>query len=278
MQIASHLPNILRLISTNPIVAIIAPTGSGKSIGIPAAIAAQKVRIFITVPTITAAKSLANFQKLSNPKVNVGFAAEGQIAYTEKDQIVYTTTGHMRKKMLDAFTGNSIQAMTWTDVLMVDEVHAGTLDNTIVLSLWLYAANRAISVPRLIIANATLSDTDKAIFPKITEYKIELNHHPVEIRYLPQDVEMDSIHILDETFHKTMEYHGSSITGDFLIFVSGAAEVDRLITSLSKSSIQNAQLIPVYGSMNQEDINKIYEKSNPNIRKIIVSTNVAESS
>ena len=63
MLITSHLPEIIKLIRNNAVVEINSPTGTGKSIGIPTAIASTKTRVFVSVPTRTSAVSLCNYQR-----------------------------------------------------------------------------------------------------------------------------------------------------------------------------------------------------------------------
>lgn len=112
MLIASHLPSIVKLISTNDTVSIVAATGSGKSVGVPAAIASAGARCFVTVPTRTAATSLAEYQRLlqqaaspgSDVRKLVGYAAEGDINYSSATRIAYVTGGHARRKMLSYFS------------------------------------------------------------------------------------------------------------------------------------------------------------------------------
>src|SRR5438270_12721615 len=139
MQIAEHLVPIVKLVIENEVVLVVAPTGTGKSLAIPAAIAETGSKCFISVPTRTAAISLAAFQlgNISNKDIKVGFAAEKEIRYNDQTNIVYVTSGHMRRKMLSYFKSGIASPITFCELLIVDEMHAGSIDNTVILSLWM---------------------------------------------------------------------------------------------------------------------------------------------
>src|SRR5437763_1486536 len=193
MQITPHLDNIVKLISLNPVVSIESPTGSGKSIAIPSAIANTGAKCFVSVPTRTAAMSLAEYQISTNSNMSklVGYAAEGNIQYDQNTMIAYVTSGHMRRKMLSYFINGAINPIDFCDVLICDEFHTGSLDNTIIISLWMKAYNFGAKVPRLVIASATPIPTK--IEPIPAEYVIDLKAFPIEYRYLSQDIDKDSI-------------------------------------------------------------------------------------
>lgn len=281
MQIAEYLSSILEEISKYPVVSVISPTGSGKSVGIPAAISRLQVKCFVTVPTITAAISLSSYQKYVSPHVKVGYAAEGNVQYDDTTQIVYTTSGHMRRKLLSHFIDGKPKPITFCDVLMVDEVHSGTIDNTIILSLWMYIAKYGMQIPRLVLSTATPSPL--LIEPQPVIFKIENKGYPIDIRYYNQEIDIDDPRgqIYELTARLIVDVHmNTPITnGDMLVFAPGSGEVETIVRLLSNSNIvnKNAIIIPAYGAMHSDDIEKIYATPPPNSRKIIVATNIAES-
>src|SRR5579871_2319279 len=110
MLILEHLRNIVTLISNNPVLQLVAPTGTGKSIGVPLGVASNGNRIIVSVPTVTAATSLCSYQKKiiedSGLYISVGFAAEGDVQYDDITRIIYATSGHIRRLMLRYVTDN----------------------------------------------------------------------------------------------------------------------------------------------------------------------------
>lgn len=294
MQIAPHLHRIIDLISSHPTVSVVASTGSGKSVGVPAAIAAAQARCFVTVPTRTAAVSLAEYQRVlqrsANPGVNVnklvGYAAEGNINYGSETMIAYVTGGHARRKMLSYFSGGKVSPIDFCDVLMVDEVHSGSIDTTIIISLWMYAAASQVRVPRLVIVSAT--PVPMVIEPTPIVYTVDLAAFPIEYRYLTKKMEIDDAKSAVYTeaakiatnIHKTTPIN----TGHILIFAPGSSEVESIVASLKeqlKEPTQDgklADIIPAFGALKPDDIAMIYKQTTVNERKIVIATNIAEMS
>ena len=290
MQIATHLPAIMRLIGANPVVSIVAPTGSGKSVAVPAAIASSGARCFVTVPTRTAAISLAEYQRTlqrnANPEINVnkfvGYAAEGNVNYGNDTYIAYVTGGHARRKMLKYFSKGIAAPMDFCDVLMVDEVHSGSVDTTIIISLWMKAASMGVQVPRLVVASAT--PVPMIIEPTPVVYTVELVAFPIQFVYINEDIDIDDpqggLYVkageLAYNIHKTTDIN----TGHILIFAPGSAEVEIIVAKLkefNKDPKKIMDIIPAFGALKQEDIALIYKTTGPNERKIVIATNIAET-
>ena len=272
LKIYPHLNSILQKISQNPIVSVVAPTGTGKSIGIPYAVARTGSKIFVSVPTITAAITLANYQQTINPGTDVGYAAEGRINYNKNTKIVYATAGHLRRKMLNHVRDQVCQPIDFTDVLMVDEAHTGAIDVSVIKYLWGFCYNQKATVPRLILSSATLDP--KQSLGEI--YKIDLNHYPISIRYHDQTYTPLDQRLLDDTARIATNLHRmSSIDGDFLIFAAGRAEVERIISHLIR--LEKVVVLPAYGELSTKDLKAIYQPAPEGHRKIIVATNIAET-
>lgn len=289
MQIAEHLGPIVRDIASNPITSIVAPTGSGKSIGVPAIVAVTGARCFVSVPTVTGATSLASYQKavqasLNNP-VSVGFAAEGNIQYGDQDQIVYCTSGHLRRKLLSYFYGGRNNPINFCQVLIVDEVHTGSLDNTVILSLWLRAAAMG-EVPRLVLMSAT--PVPVPFLPAPKEYIVQSQGaFGVTIQYLSRDIAANTSNrgqvetqVYQETAALVARVHGTTpiSDGSMLVFAPGSAEIQTIQDLLvSTHRISKAMIVPAFGSMKQEEILRLYQDPPKDVRKIVIATNIAES-
>jgi len=275
LVINSHLPSILALIRNNEVTQINAPTGSGKSIGIPLALAESGAQVFVSVPTRVSATSLSSYARSLNSKLSIGYAADAKTVYDDNTDLVYATSGHMRRKMLRYFASgiNSFKyGLLFTDVLVVDETHTGSLDNTIILSLWMHARQLGVKVPKLVLLSAT--PTNIPIKPEPIVYAVPVPApFPVEVIYDARDMD-DSVY--DHAAEIAISLHNDSrMVGGFLIFVPGAREVDELVNNL-KEQIEDAIILPAYGTLDSEELNLIYNPTET--RKIVVATNIAESS
>lgn len=272
--IEPHIAKILALIDANLVVQINAPTGSGKSIGIPKALSESGKRVFSSVPTRVSAMSLCSYLRTLNPKIRVGYAAEGNSMYDQNSQVVYATSGHVRRKLLGYFSqGLKRSGLTFTDVLIVDETHSGSLDNTIILSLWMEAHRLEYRVPKLVLLSAT--PTDLPVKPEPVVYSVPVpTPFPVEIKYDPSD---DDDSLYEHAADLVVSLHNDPhIVGDFLVFVPGSREVDELVAKLSEE-IPDAVVLPAYSTLDSDELKLIYTPTDGR-RKIVVATNIAESS
>lgn len=281
MLITPHLPAILEAVSQHPVVSVEAPTGTGKSLCIPASLAHVNLRTWVTVPTRTAAVSLCQYQR-NLTSASVGYAAEGQISYKADTDIVYVTTGHARRKILRLFSQGESADWNFCNVLMVDEVHSGSLDNTMILSLWMTAAMNGVSVPRLLIASATPIPMPLRIEPFV--YKVELEQYTIDYTYetTPYNSREKMPDLCRRTARTVANLHDDSdiSEGHILVFAPGANDVDDIcteLTDLCSSSKISPVILPAYSSLSTEEISRIYAPC-PNTRKIIVATNLAEMS
>lgn len=277
LPITEHIDQIVHLINDNLVSQINAPTGSGKSIGVPKALAESGKRVFVCVPTRVSAVSLCNYLHFLNPKISVGFAAEGNAEYNSSTKVVYATAGHARRKLLGYFSRGLLRSragLNFTDILILDETHSGSLDNTIILSLWMYTRSKGLPVPKLVLLSAT--PTELPLEPAPVVYAVPVpTPFPVEIIYdAPGDVDDVYDHALEiaEDLHNDLRNKG-----DFLIFVPGSREADDLVYKM-RESMTDAVILPAYSVLDADEIKLIYTPTEDGQRKIVIATNIAESS
>lgn len=273
LPINNYLPEILESIANNPVTLVKAETGSGKSVYTLKAIAESGLSVFASVPTRLSASSLCDFVKTLNPNLSVGYAAEGTSVYDYKTKIVYATSGHVRRKMLGCFSSRHVQrhGLKFTDVLVLDETHTKSSDVTVCVSLWMEARRLGYKVPKLLLLSATPAELFVDPEPYIVEVPVP-TPFPVEILYSPADY-----NVIDHAFETGLEcYYNLRATGDILIFVSGSKDCDDLVSKF-KEKDPNINALPAYSTLESDELKKIYV-SEPDVRKIVVATNIAESS
>lgn len=276
MLIDGSINEILRLIKSNKVVSVSAPTGSGKSLALPKSIAEEIGVCMVAIPTRTAVRSLVSYQKSVSPNLFIGSAADEIIEYDTNSKLIYATGGHIKKKII-----SNIKDWTWCDVLMVDEAHTGTIDITLIISLWKYANSKGYNVPKLLIASATLTPLDiESVYFEVSIPK----KYATEITYISSIQRENSTpgnisNILKLSAQFAQDYHKSSNNNNshVLIFVAGKKEVEELTSYLNQFvNVFYPKILQAYGDMDSKEIDKIYQ--NFNTRKIIVATNIAETS
>lgn len=276
------LQEILKIVVKNKTSLIIAPTGSGKTIRLPPVIGAAGKKIFISGPTVTGTLAVSKKVTELNPDVKVGYAAESRKMYDNNTMVVYVTSGHLRRKMLSYFRDGEPRDIDFCDVLMIDEMHSGSLDNTINVALWQKAHDLGIRVPNLLLVSATPMKME--IFPDPVEYEVFTKPKKLDILYHDEDI-LWSTERGDKLFKATCDvvtkiHKDIPIDdGDFLIFVSGKKEVDTVTSMLS--GLENAVIYQGHGAMNSEEISlAVYplpDNMKGRIRKIVVATNIMET-
>lgn len=318
LLIEQALPAIFDLINNNLTVAIGAPTGYGKSLGIPRTLAEKNLVVFSTTPLRMGATRLAESQlaylrqQYDTPSWFVGYSANRETTYKDRKEfptaysrIAYVTEGHLSQRILrECFIvdGNgklTLRPLDFCDVLIVDEAHGRTVDADLIVALWMYLHSHGIPVPRLVVVTATM-DGIITISPPPKVYVVEAPNN-YDITYIdPADVMapfgtgtldgvaayanrgvIDNPHllltqmsVLAANIHRQTE-----LNGHILLFVAGEEDVRTLTKNIDRllKGLDNYELLQAYGPLDEEELRKIYLEF-PNKRKIICSTNVAESS
>jgi len=278
LSIEPFLDGIIQKGEAEASMIVTAPTGSGKSTGIPVGLAKKGYRVFISEPTGEAVRNAIQRVNTFYPEMSVGYAIGTDIQYTDDTKIVYTTSGYLRKKILEYFNKGMSNVWNFTSFLIIDEYHVGSSDNFIIYNLWKYAkylsvkTKKDLKLPHVILASAT---TNIALDPEISEYKIASNTYNVTVEYQNQSYSFYNNKLYIQTANVVSKKHNSgTLIGHILVFAPGKFEIDMIINNLT--DVDDAEILPAYGRLPRDLLSKIYQESGR--RKIIVATNVIESS
>ena len=152
--------------------------------------------------------------------------------------------------------------------IVLDEFHERTLHADVAIALarqaWL-----ARDDLRIVVMSATIDAARVSAFlGDCPIVDVPGNLHPVDIRYEPDRGAADSAaHLLDET------------PGDVLAFLPGMFEIRQTMADiLQRVRRSDLDVLPLHGSLDAADQDAALSPSVPGRRRIIVSTNVAETS
>ncbi|MAS79263.1 MAG: hypothetical protein CMI25_02475 [Opitutae bacterium] len=254
--------------------AIKSPTGSGKSVGLPLLLAQNKLvegQILVVQPRRVAARLLARrVSRLFGCGVGeeVGYQVRFENKVSPQTKIIYLTDGVLLQKFF------SDPTLSRVGLIIFDEFHERSLqlDASFALAKRICLDQRPSL--RLIVTSATLE------LPGITEYlsdcgTIELfaRSYPVEVAHAIPNSRDPIWNQVSNQLKKLLLLHD----GDVLIFMDGAYEISRTIREINNASWSSGlEVRGLYGEMRIEDQDLALGPSGR--RKVIVSTNIAETS
>lgn len=288
LPIVEHKKEIMEAIKNNDVVIIVGETGSGKTTQIPEMILEtmdkDKDRIAITQPRVVAATSVARYvadEVGTELGDKVGFHVRFNDRTHEGTKLNFMTGGILLRKMQGDLKLSEYSAV------MVDEVHERSLDIDLILGLLqeTQKARTEAGMERLkvVITSATLEKEKLADFysgAPVIEVKGRL--HPVEIHYEDRsydgfDDEKKLPEYVVRAVEKINEIDVSGKTGDILVFMPGVDDIRKTIKGVEELNLVDTIVLPLHGQLSPDEQNRIFDEKDPR-RKIIVSTNVAETS
>jgi ATP-dependent helicase HrpB len=255
-----------------------APTGSGKSTQIPQMLLRHGLlaagQAVILQPRRLAARMLAR-RVAEEVGTELGDAVGYQIRLesrlSERTRIRFVTEGILLRQM--TFDPH----LRGVSVLVFDEFHERHLYGDISLA-------RAVGIQatvrpdlKIIVMSATLDAGALRDYLKPCDVLVSQGRmYPVRIEYLAKAVNFDSEAVWDIAARECERVAGAS-EGDLLVFMPGAYEIARTIQAIQgMRSLRDFAALPLHGELPPEAQDRAVSRADS--RKIIVSTNVAETS
>lgn len=250
------------------------PTGSGKSIALPLLLASSGLidgKIMVVQPRRLAARMLARqVAKITGWSLGkeVGYHVRFDASYTTETRILYVTDGIAKKKLLHEGSIAEYQ------VLIFDEFHERSAQIDLCLALAVSIWSRTRPDLRIFVASATLDIRALADYlPQSKSIELSDRSYPIQIEYSGKRREksfsLEVCRFLPKILTKT--------DGDILIFMDGSYEISKLQNLILRSSwSKGLDVFPLYGDLPTELQDQAIAPSRR--RKIIISTNIAETS
>ena len=256
-----------------------APTGSGKSTQVPQILRDRKVcadqEIIILQPRRLAARLLAKrVAEERNIRLGreVGFQVRLNHCSSRETRIKYVTEGILLRRFLGDPNLKNVGA------ILFDEFHERHLYGDITLAKAVQLQIRRRPDLKLIVMSATLDTSLLRDYLDPCEYLIcKGRTFPVHIEFLPRPPKKGKDDVWDVAARETSQAIQQGWPGDILVFMPGAYEIRRSIEAIRKEpATKDCRVLPLHGDLSTGD-QDIAIAPSPQ-RKIIVSTNVAETS
>lgn len=274
---------LLQAVNDHQVLVIVGETGSGKTTQIPQYLHeagySERGKIGCTQPRRVAAMSVAaRVSQEMGVKLGheVGYSIRFEDCTSEKTILKYMTDGMLLREFLGE------PDLAGYSVIMVDEAHERTLSTDVLFGL-VKDITRFRPDLKLLISSATL-DAEKFsdYFDSAPIFKIPGRRFPVDIHYTkaPEADYLDAAIITALQIHVTQPPGD----GDILIFLTGQEEIETAEESLKHrtrglgTKIAELIICPIYANLPTELQAKIFEPTPEGARKVVLATNIAETS
>ncbi|MDA8527445.1 ATP-dependent helicase HrpB [Opitutaceae bacterium] len=259
-------------------VVLSAPTGSGKSTQVPRMLRRHRLldtgQVVVLQPRRLAARMLA--KRVSEEEgvplgAEVGYQIRLEKRVSAQTRIKFVTEGVLLRQMTSA------PDLPGVRVLVFDEFHERHLDGDI--SLARAREIQATTRPdlKIIVMSATLAQAAlKSYLEPCALVESDGRTYPVEMRYWPRTPNFDQEPVWELATQAVLQAVEET-PGDLLVFMPGAFEIGRTVRALEeRRELRDLRVLPLHGELPAERQDEAVGRSDR--RKIIVSTNVAETS
>ncbi|KAJ7067803.1 P-loop containing nucleoside triphosphate hydrolase protein [Mycena amicta] len=263
---------LLEAIGEHQVLIVIGDTGSGKTTQMVQYLAeagyADRGRIGCTQPRRVAAMSVA---KRVSEEVGcrlgqeVGYTIRFEDCTSPETRIKYMTDGMLQRECLIDPLCSSYS------VIMLDEAHERTIATDVLFGLLKKTIKRRPDL-KLIVTSATL-DAEK-----FSKYFFGCPIFTIPGRTTPET------DYLDASLITVMQIHLSEPPGDVLLFLTGQEEIDTACEILFERmkalgpKVPELIILPIYSALPSEVQSRVFEPTPPGARKVVIATNVAETS
>lgn len=298
LPVYGYMEEFYRIFNETQITVMVGETGSGKTTQIPQFVAYSDLphlkgkMIACTQPRRVAAMSVAK-RVADEMDVELGKEVGYSIRFEDMTEPGTTFLKYMTDGMLLREAMNDPSLARYSTIIL-DEAHERTLATDILMGLLKDICKNRPDL-KVIVMSATLDaqkfqryfGTEKKLAPLL---KVPGRTHPVEVFYT-QEPEPDYV----EAAIRTVLYiHQAEDPGDILVFLTGEEEIEDACRKIKIEADELASqdphvgplmCVPLYSSLPPQQQQRIFDpppkprrSDGPPGRKVVVSTNIAETS
>jgi ATP-dependent helicase HrpB len=270
LPIDPFLPQIVETVRTAPLVLVEAEPGAGKTTRLPAALLAAGMQDIVVLEPRRLAVRMAARRVAEEWSEDLGARVGYQVRFegvsSDSTRLWYVTEGILTRRLL------SDPLLSGVQVVVLDEFHERHIETDLALAMLRNLLPKRKDL-RIVIMSATLSGaglTERLGFPPV--FKIPGRNFPVSTKYVTPGSAP-----LEGQVSGAVESALSATDGHVLVFLPGAVEIRRsLIACEGLARRAGCGLFPLFGELSPGEQDAAVGQSRT--RKIICSTNVAESS
>ncbi|QRV91670.1 Helicase associated domain (HA2) [Ceratobasidium sp. AG-Ba] len=272
--------DLMKTIRENQVIVVVGETGSGKTTQLAQFLYedgyCQHGIIGCTQPRRVAAMSVA--KRVSEEMEvalgsTVGYAIRFEDCTSKDTKIKYMTDGVLLRESLNE--GD----LDRYSVIILDEAHERSLSTDVLMGLLRKILSRRRDL-KLIVTSATMNaEKFSDFYGQAPCFTIPGRTFPVEIFHSKSPCE----DYVDSAVKQVLQIHLSLPPGDILVFMTGQEDIEitcQVVTERLSQLDDPAPLavLPIYSQMPADLQAKIFEATPDGRRKVIVATNIAETS
>jgi ATP-dependent helicase HrpA len=280
---------ILKALEDNQVIVVESPTGSGKTTQLPIILHeagySRNGLIGVTQPRRIAALSVSDFiARQLGVKVSglVGYKMRFEDRTSDETAIKIMTDGILLQEMkLDP-------SLSRYGVIMVDEAHERSLNIDFILGL-LKRVLEARPEFKVIVSSATINaEVFSEYFGECPIVKIETPMYPVTLVYDPPTPDgaqpdfsrgAEAEAMIAKIGEIVARVVAERREGDILIFLPGEKAIKDCMKRLAFGPVGGKlHIIPLYSRLGKDEQERVFEKAPLFKTKVIISTNIAETS
>ena len=287
LPVYKYREDFLQAIQTHQFLVVVGETGSGKTTQLPQYLHeagysrgpdGEPLVVGCTQPRRVAATSVAA-RVADEMATKVGDQVGYSVRFDEKSSantvVKYMTDGMLLREFL------ADPHLARYGAIMVDEAHERTLSTEVLLGLLKGVAKARPSL-RVIVASATINaERFSDFFGGAPILNIPGRRFPVDVHYTKQP----EANYIQAAITTVFQIHLTTTgAGDILVFLTGQDEIEQmeeaLVDAVHKLGNEIAPLLvcPIYANLAPEQQARIFEPTPPGSRKVVLATNIAETS
>jgi len=271
------LPELRSVLTRCTRVLLSAPPGAGKTTRVPLALLhehwlAGKNIVMLEPRRLAAQRAAAYMAQLLGERVGetVGFRIRGESSLGSRTRIEVVTEGILTRMMQEE------QSLPGVGLIIFDEFHERSIHADLGLAFALDVQHHLRQDLRILIMSATLDDERIAsLLGDAPILNSEGRSFPVTTHYLQHKPSQRLESVVAEAVIRALHKEG----GDLLVFLPGQREIRQVEQVLRESELpQDCIIATLYGEASPEHQLTALSPAPVGKRKIILSTNIAETS
>ena len=266
------IPEVLRELHDGRNLVIEAPPGAGKTTRIPPALTSiLPGQVLVLEPRRLAARMAA--RRVSDEQnerlgTSTGYQVRFETVGSPATRLWYLTEGVLTRRLI------SDRELKGVSAVVLDEFHERHLDGDFALAMLRRLQQTTRADLRIVVMSATLASAPVAGFlGGCRILRSEGRLHSISVRYTPHSAEP----LESQVAGALKKLLSEGLDGDVLVFLPGAAEIRKAARTCAAIAAAAAlEVHPLHGDLSPEEQDRAVLPSA--VRKVILSTNVAESS